>query len=319
MSALLKRTLCIMAIALMGLAFVRAASFKFQDRTKAIYDQCRAELAKLGITRAQAKVKYFTPEISMVSAACVPPGGTGQVVIKGKFAPGTKFIFENDNIETVTENVAGSEYRATVKAAPGIGPQSAGVVAITPVTGLSVRHPRAVAVGGKYEWIMDAANGWKVVARSTGTGCAEHGAPHEVQFYRKGETAPFEKRAATLHYSVYDRDNFSFEISQQDANSQAQAEDMQTLVKQMMDPNLSAAKREQIMQKVEKAQQQMLAGAQKMADPNYVKQLQAQREQFGCERVFLQEQAGALAGRLQCSEKVGRQIALTGAVKYLGR
>jgi hypothetical protein len=319
MSVLLKRTLCIAAVALIGLAFGRAASFRFQEKTKAIYDQCRAELAKLGITRDQAKVKYFTPEISMVSAACLPPGGTGQVVIKGKFAPGTKFVFENDNIETVTESLAGGEYRATVKAAPGIGPQSAGVVAITPVTGLSVRHDRVASVGGKYEWIMDAANGWRIVANSTGAGCAERGAPHEVRFFRKGESAPFEKRAATLHHSVYERENFNFDISEQDAATQSQADDMQALVKQMTDPNLSDAQREQVMKKVEVAQQRMMAGVQKMANPDYARQLQAQRDQFGCSRIFLQEQGGSLTGRLRCSDKVGTQIGLTGAVKYLGR
>ena len=92
MPVLMKRTLCVAAIALIGLAFGRAASSKFQEKTKAIYAQCRADLQKLGITRDAAKVKYFTPEIGMVTAACLPPGGTGQVVIKGKFAPGTKFV-----------------------------------------------------------------------------------------------------------------------------------------------------------------------------------------------------------------------------------
>ncbi len=319
MSVLLKRALCVGAMLLIGLAFGRAASFRFQEKTKAIYDQCRAELSKLGITRTQAKVKYFTPEIAMVSAACLPPGGAGQVVIRGKFAPGTKFVFENDNIETVTESLTGGEYRATVKAAPGIGPQSAGVVAITPVTGLSARHERAASVGGKYEWTMDAANGWRIIARSTGTGCAEHGAPHDMQFFRKGESAPFEKRAATLHHSVYERENFNFDISRQDAKTQSQADDMQTLVKQMMDPNLSDAQREQIMQRVQKAQEQMVAAAQKMADPNYAKQMQAQEDQFGCSGIFLQEQGGSLTGRLRCSDKVGSRIGLTGAVKYLGR
>ena len=219
----------------------------------------------------------------------------------------------------MTESLNAGEYRATVKAAPGIGPQTAGVVAITPVTGLSVRHDRAASVGGKYEWTMDAANGWRVVARSTGTGCAEHGAPHEMQFFRKGEAAPFEKRAATLHHSVYEQENFNFDISRQDAAAQSQMDDMQTLMKKMMDPKLTSAQRDQIMKQVQKAQEQTMAAAQKMADPNYAKQLQAQRDQFGCERIFLAEQGGNLTGRLRCADKVGSQIGLTGFVKYLGQ
>lgn len=261
-----------------------------------------------------------SPQISFVSAACLPPGGTGQVVIRGKFPPGTRFVFENDSIEVLNENLAGGEYRATLKAAPGIGPQSAGVMAITPATCLTARSDRAAVVGGSYEWTLDAANGWKIVARSKAGGCSERGdAPYDVQFFRNGEAAPFEKRAATLSHSVYDRENFRFTISSQDPQMQSRQEDAQALMKRMMDPNLSPAERDRLLRQIQQAQEQMMATAKKMTDPNYMKQLQAQQEQFGCERIRLEESAGAVKGRLNCSEKAGRQIAVTGTMKYLAK
>ena len=150
--------------------------------------RCFAALPALALT---------APEIGLVSSACLLPGGTGEVVVKGKFVPDTRFIFQNDSLEVVKESLTAGEYRATLKVAPGIGPQTAALMAISPVSGISTRKERAAVVGGKYEWIMESANGWKIVARSAGdrpcgsTAPAED--PYEVLFYRKGEASPLEQ------------------------------------------------------------------------------------------------------------------------------
>src|SRR5579872_4059892 len=123
-------------LVLAAMALSRAAQFRFQEKEQAFRQLCKEQLQKLGLTRDAAKAKYPTPEIQLVSGGgCLTPGATGEVVVKGKFAPDTKFLFTNDHLEVLKETLAGNEYRATVKVASDIGPQVADLMAITPVTG----------------------------------------------------------------------------------------------------------------------------------------------------------------------------------------
>ena len=307
-------------LTLAALAMSRAAQFRFQQNEQVFRQTCPVQLQKLGITRDAAKSKYPTPEIQMVSSGCLTPGATGEVVVKGKFAPDTKFIFGNDNLEVVKESLAGNEYRAMVKVAPGIGPQTAEVIAITPATCITARRSGAVVIGGRYEWKMESANGWTIVARSpAGKAC---GGPsgddvYAMEFFRKGENAAFEKREAKLYFSLYEGVS-RFDIARA-VQMPGGMEDFQSLMKKMADPNLSGAERDQLMKQLEKAQEQMQAGMKQMTDPSFAKSVEEQWKKFGCERMELSVQAGALTGRMRCAQGVGVNIALTGSLKFLGR
>ena len=318
-----KRVAYVAVAALAALGLCRAVVFRFQEKENAIRQANSEQMKKLGLTRATAKAKYPTPEIGLVSRACLLPGGTGEAVVKGKFVPGTKFIFQNDSLEVVKESLTAGEYRATLKAAPGIGPQTAALVVISPVSGITARQDRVAVVSGKYEWIMESANGWKIEARSAGDrpcgGTAQAEDRYEVLFYRKGEANPFEKRPATLHHSLWEKANHRFDISQQDPKSAASGEDMKALAQKMMDPKITPAQRDQLMKQIQKSQEQMVADMKKMADPAYRKELEARKQQFGCERIELEVAGGTFKGRMRCSQAVGTQIALTGSMKLLGR
>jgi hypothetical protein len=295
------------------LALGRAAAFKFQEKEDAMFKACREQLQKMGMTRGQAKTKYPTPQIGMVSSGCIIPGGAGEVVVKGSFVAGTNFVFENDNLEVLKESSAANEYRATVKAAPGIGPQSAGLRAIVPVTGLSTTYVNAVRIGGKFEWNMESGNGWKITAAPKGTDLC--GDKYEMLFFRKGETNPFEKREATLYHDMYSKDNYRFSISNADQTLQAGQEDMASLFKKMSDPKLTDQQRDALMKQMQKAQEQTMAQAKMMSDPAYIKKIQEQQQQFGCQSMLLAVQMdGRFTGDMRCSDKVGNRITLTGAM-----
>ncbi len=316
-----KRIVFVGVLVLLAFGLSRAAKFRFQDKEAATYRSCQEQLQKLGISRGAAKAKYPTPEIHMVTPACLMPGGTGEVVIKGKFPPETRFVFQNDNIEVVKESVTATEYRATLKAAPGIGPETASVRAITAATCITAQADRAAVVGGKYEWTMDAANGWRVVARSASAkacgGSSSSEDLYEVLFFRKGETAPFEKRGATLHFTLYDSTNYRFNISQQSADVQSAQQDAAEVMQKMRDPNLTPAQRQQLMARIQKMQAEMMASAAKMTDPNYIKKMQEAQQRFGCQDIQLQAQGEALKGDMRCADAVGRRIGLTGARKLV--
>jgi hypothetical protein len=316
-----KRIVFVGVLVLLAFGLSRAAKFRFQDKEAAIRQSCQEQLQKLGVSRDAARAKYPTPEIHMVTPACLMPGGTGEVVIKGKFPPGTRFVFENDNIEVVKESLAATEYRATLKAAPGIGPESASVRAITAATCVTAQADRAAIVGGKYEWTMDAVNGWRVVARSSSAKACGGSSPsqdlYEVLFFRKGETTPFEKRGATLHFTVYDSTNYRFNISQQSAGIQSAQQEAVELMKKMSDPNITPAQRQQLMARMQKMQAELMASMAHMRDPNYLKKVQEEQQQFGCQAIQLEAQGDTLKGNLNCSETAGRRIALTGTRKLV--
>ncbi|MBZ5584345.1 MAG: hypothetical protein LAQ30_19460 [Acidobacteriia bacterium] len=320
MSIATKRIAYAGVLALGALAMSRAAQFRFQEKEDAIRQACREQLQKLGISRDAAKARYPTPEIHMVSSGCLTPGSTGEVVVKGKFVPDTRFVFANDNLEVVKDTLVGNEYRATVKVAADIAPQSADVIAITPVTGISVRQIQAVVVGGRYEWNMESANGWTIVARSPANKSCGGPAAEDVyamEFFRKGESAAFEKREARLEFSLYEGlARFSVAASE---NSLGGAAEYQALMTKMTNPKLSSAEREAVMKELQKAQEQLQASMKKIADPAYAKSVEEQRKKFGCERMEVKVQAGRLTGQMRCAEAVGARVALTGALKFLGR
>ncbi|HVX67362.1 MAG TPA: hypothetical protein VHA11_12200 [Bryobacteraceae bacterium] len=323
MSSSLKPLICLAVVALAVLGLARAARFKFQEKQDALRAASRAQLQKLGVTRAAAKAKYPTPEIHMVSSGCLLPGSTGEVVVRGKFAPETKFVFENDSIAVVKESLTPTEYRATVQVAAGTGPQSAGVWAMTPVSGIEARQSPGITVGGKYRWEMKGANGWKVVALAPSSKAC--GGPpnaddqYEVSFYRQAEATPFEKQRASLYHDIYEEGVYRFSISQEDPHSQAAVQDMTTLMQKLSDPKLTDAQRDQLMKQIETAQQQMQADMAKMTDPNYMKQQEAKRQQFGCTRAELKVTGSNFAGTLQCAPAAGARIPVTGTLTFLGK
>jgi len=310
---------------MLALAMAKAALPGFRSKQDAIFNACRDERQRLGASATRDR--YPTPEIHMVSGGCIMPGATSQVVVRGKFAPGTKFVFENDAIEVLSESLTGSEYRATVKAPAGIGPQTATLVAISPVTCITSRDERAIRIGGAFEFDMEAANGWKVVAQSASAkGCQEKGANddlYNVLFYRNGEAQPFEKRTARLSFSPYDSSNFRFNIDEPSLPGLSGVQEMQELGMKLQDPSLSAAQRQQLMTQLMNMQQQMQANMAQLMNVENAKKLDQERQQarleFGCASIALNESNGSVKGELRCSEKVGRQIALTGTVKPVAK
>jgi hypothetical protein len=316
----LKKVSLILVFTLLALGLGRAAKFRWQEKEDALRQAFRAQAG--GATQ-----NCPTPEILMITGSCIPAGGTGEVVIKGKFPPGTKFVFENDILEVVNESLAGNIYKATVKVPMGAGPQKASVMAITPC-GKSARHDGAVVVSGKYDWDLQASNGWRIQAKfQNDTRCNSNSgggeSTYNLLFFKGNETAPFEKRQATLQYSMWERTQYRFSIDQTDSSTRNIQEEMQQMMKKMMDPNLSEAERDRITKKIETIQKEMIAEMQKMSNPaeaqKQIQKMEQKKLEFGCDSIELQVTGSNAQGNMRCSEKVGRNLAVTGSMKYLGQ
>ena len=291
-----------------------AALSKYQEKERAISEACRAERAKM-TPQQQKQLQCGTPEVSLVSRTVVKPGETGEVALNGKFPAGTKFIFQSDSIEVLKESSNVNSYRATIRAVAGGGPRVVSVSALIPVCCRTAYVSRAVYIGGSYSLDLQAANGWKVkgqalpmdMSRSTDQ-------TYLLEFFRANETKPFAKRKATFYPAESDSAGISLSISGEDETSMNAQQQMENLTKQLQNPNISDAERDKLMKKMEEVMTQM---TKNIGDPSYLKKLQAQEEEFGCRGIHLTMQNGAVTGNMNCSQKAGNNISLTGAMKLM--
>jgi hypothetical protein len=301
----------------------RAMASKYSQKRQEILAACKAERDKLGPAEQKAlQSKCATPEISLVSAPTLMPGQTANVTITGKFPAGTRFLFESDCIDVVTESVAPNTYRATIKVSLECGPQHVSASAFTPVCCKSAWKESALKIGGNFAWEMSAANGWRIKGTAIPPDPAvrqTEDLSYMLEFYRGNETAPFTKRRATLTGSVTTPPEYRFSISDQDEAESNPMVEMQKIVAQFSNPNLTDAERDKIMKKMEELTATVTKEASKMSDPNYIKQLQAKQDQFGCSSINVTSQNGTLDGNLRCSQKVGSSIKITGSMKFLGK
>ena len=326
MSRTIERGVICGVIALFGFGLCRSAEFRYQEKIKTIRGANEAARQKLGLPMAQLKAKYPTPEIGMVSSGCLLPGETTEVVVRGKFAPDTKFVFETDNLEVVKESQAGNEYRATVKAAQGIGPMSAALSVITPVSGIMTRQSDVVTVGGRYEFALEAKNGWKINAVSdAATKCGVtkmSDASYDVKFFKPGQAQPFETRDAKLSYDQWSLSNYMFRVNDAGPTGDDPTAKLTALMKQMSNPNLTSDQRNKLMQELPKLQEQMQAQMKQMQSPGamqaYVAAEEKKKKEFGCGYIDLSVKGGSATGRMRCGANVGT-VEVSGAMKLLGR
>ncbi len=305
------------ALAVFGVA--RAANSHYVENRSAFYESQQAERKRLGLTDwAQVKAKYPTPEITLCRAARVVPGATGEVTVRGKFVPGSKFLFENDVVEVVKESATAAEYHATVRVPAGVGPGYSPLHVLAAVSGIEASPPcPAVYIGGKYEWEFTAQNSWRIKLHPKGDPFPKDGTEslsYTAEFYRGNETNPFEVRevglglGGPLHGNSYSG-GFS-----ESSNQSGAMPDMEQIMKKLYDPNTSPEEREALAQKMSEAQEQMM-------DPvNMMKAAQQQQQkdaEFGCKNIRFSDSVDSVEGQISCGQKVGT-ISIKGARRFVG-
>jgi hypothetical protein len=319
-SSVLRKSLFVLVLMVVAAGLVRASLDGFTAKREAVINACQVERNKLGIKSDEVLyAKYPTPEITLITTAGVPVGGTGELVVKGKFVAGSKFLLESDHLDIVKEAQTATEYRATIKASAGIGPEVADLWVFSPVSGASAQGYKAVAVTGKFDWELQSSNGWRIKARQgvdTRLNPREQGSlKYTVEFYKGAETTPFQKREAELSFSAYDQHPFQLRVEEEQLGGDYQAQ-IQALSQKLMNPNTSDADRDKLMAQMQKISEKMIA---QMSDASAVQkqaqQLEQRKKEFGCENIELRIDGGQVQGEMRCGELVGRAIKLTGSVK----
>ena len=312
------------ALVIFGIA--RAANSHYMERRSAFYESQVAERKRLGLTDwGQVKAKYPTPEITLCRAAHVAPGTTAEVTVRGKFVPGSKFLFENDVVEVVKESATATEYHATVRVPAGVGPGYSPLHVLAAVSAIEASPPcPAVYIGGKYEWEFTAQNGWRIKLHPKGDSFPKDGmesTPYTAEFYRGNETKPFEVREFGLGIvgPLYGN---SYSGGFAEASNQSGAmPDMEQIMKKLSDPNLNPEERDRLTQQMMEAQVKAMEAQQKMMDPaNMMKAQQQQQQkdaQFGCKNMHFNDGTDSVEGQISCGQKIGT-ISIKGTRRFVG-
>lgn len=319
-TSVIRKSMLVLVLFVIVAGLVRASLDGFNAKREAIVSACQAERNRLGIKSDNLLYsKYPTPEITLITTACIPAGGSGELVVKGKFVPGSKALLQSDLLEVVKEALTATEYRATIKAPAGIGPEIADLWVFSPVSAASARGEKAAVVTGKFEWELQSANGWRIKAHpGLDTRCKprERGSiAYTVEFFKGAETVPFQKREAELFFSPYSRNPYSLRVAQERAGADFETQ-MQALTKKMTDPSLSDAEQEKVMAQFQELSEKMSAKFTDMAAmQKEAAQIEQRRKEFGCETLEFRIEAGSqVKGEMQCGQLVGRGIQLNGAV-----
>jgi hypothetical protein len=286
---------------LLVLGIARASNSHYVEQRTAFFQSQEAESQRLGLTdRKEISARYPTPEITLCHPAHLTPGSTANLSVRGKFVPGSKFLFENDDVEVVKENATATEYQATLRVPSSVGPGYSPLHVLAAVSGYEATYPAAVYIGGKYEWDFTAENGWRIKLHPAGDTFPKEGSAPEVkytaEFYRGNESKPFEVREFGLGLGGTLRGNsYSGGLTQPaSASGGSQGDDMQKLMQKLMDPNTTVQERQQLAQQMRNSQQQMVQQGRSMVQ-------QSQEDvKFHCENLSFSGNADPVEGQVSC-------------------
>lgn len=320
------RSSILIAIAiLVAAAMVRAASGTYDVRAQHVRAQFAASATAAGLA-GQAAAADPTPVVHLAGAVAIAPGATGTVAASGKFPPGTTAALRGSAFSITDQTPGAAKFVVSVAAKPGVAP-AVGYLEYVSKGGKRAGVP-AVYVPGK--WTLDGTttNGWTLHLTTDAASPSESAQlPFTLTFLKAGETKPFETRTGTFSLEPQTGDTPSFSTSLQeplrgqDAECAAVAKRIAELSQAMakgMDPK-TMAEFEKVNDKYSACAEKMSKAAEAMIketqDPNYTKNEEARRDNFGCSGLQFQTAAdGATNGTVNCGKNVG-SVKFTGTLK----
>lgn len=321
----------VLVLFLMAWGITRAAGSRYQAQVDQFYKQAQEDQQRLGLDRKQMFAKYPCAVVQLASIPTVAPGGTVDIAATGTFVNGTRFLFDYDEVEVVKEAAtaavprpriavsgflpagaataaAASTYRATVRVSPTATFGFVGLHAYVPVSRAHTEVP-ALFIGAKNNWEVTAKNGWRVSLKMQGDGFTIDGngksaeGRYTAEFFRAGESKPFETREAVATFQGYQRDrHLTFSLREMPSPYEAEMKQMSA---KMSDPSafakMSEKEQEKFMSRMQELQMKMMENMQALvSDPAAATKKEAE---FGCHT--LQIRAGIDQGALLCGQKVG--------------
>ena len=253
----------------------------------------------------------------------VLPGSSLSVTVRGEFPAGTTILSERDGVTLSGAALSTTTYSARLTISQDEGP---GFVRIWAFTPRAVSGPIAVAlVDTLYRFDLRSPNGYTVkVAPVEKTFTIDDNkrarVRYQAEFYKPGESTPFETRTGDQSFNV---DNAPLEshtpyamleidVSQSTTSPEAEIE---SLGKKMGDPNITDAERNALMARLGEVQRKMLEDMTKafQKDPASLNKTQ---DDFGCGTIRVYPSAGGVVeGTISCGKNFnGGELKVAGTM-----
>jgi len=148
------------SVSLLTAAAVHASPDVWQQKVTAVHRLAEQERQKLGLAddRDALAKSHPAPELTLQTPVKLMPGANAKLSVSGKFATGTRFVLESDDIEVSNEKVSSTKYEANITVRRGALPAEVYLTAYAPVSASSTRVV-AVEIIGTYFWNLQLANG----------------------------------------------------------------------------------------------------------------------------------------------------------------
>lgn len=296
---------------------VRAAGLtaKFDAEVRRLRGEWRQEQDAAGLPertkRKELYGQYPTPEITLCKAVTIAPGASAPVALSGKFAAKTAFVMENDQVTLDAGTSTTTAYKAMATVAADAVPSYGRLYVYAPVSG-AYNRCGAVLVGAMPSFdLKSQKNGWTIKLAPTAKAYTVNGGqatlPYKAEYFKPGETAPFETMSGTLTLSINDTPRSNYTLSMSGGATGMLMQELEALQKQMGDPAVfmkKSAKEQQAYFDKMNALTEKLAKVQQteFGDPAAA---QRRQDEFGCGTINLQLTASGVEGSVSCGKNLG--------------
>lgn len=272
-----------------------AQSARFQAERDRLSEEAAATAKALGFEEHDARYMDYPPAtLQQVQVRKVAPGASAPVALAGTIPSGVIVLSERDGAVLSGATHSATSFSAHMTVAPTEGPGFVRLWTVTPVSASFASVP-VVFIDATWRFDLAAADGLTIrlfpVDKSfTIEDDRRASLAYQAEFYKPGETTPFETRVGAMSYAADDEPQLRMDISLWEPKSTSEAE-IEELSAKLADPNLTDADREAIAGRLAVAQQRMMEDLMKTmsTDPAV---LNKQQEDFGCRLVQVYPETG---------------------------
>jgi len=299
----MKTSLLLCCVCLGFTVVLSAQSLKFEAERARLHQEAVKARAALGLDVLDPKLdkQYPGSQIQPVKVQKLVPGAGAAVALAGKFSPGVTVLSDRDGAVLSGAVLSSTAYSARITVGATEGPGYVKLWAFTPVNFVWTTMP-VVFVDAVYRFDLKSANGYTVkvtpMAKSFTVDDKMASLAYRAEFYKPGETTPFQTREGSMRYPSGEdtRTRLDIELPEPDGLAQKELDDV---TRKLDDPKLTSAQRNDLMVQMVTLQQKMM---QEMMQADAAA-AQKKIDDFGCRMVQVYPgPGGVVEGGIACGK-----------------
>jgi type II secretory pathway pseudopilin PulG len=297
------RVLVLISLVATAAVALSAQSTKFEAEKNRLHQEAVAARKARNIDLLDPKLgrDFPPPVIQRLKVQKVLPGGNISLALAGSIPAGVSVIADRDGAVISGATLTGSSYSARMTVGGAEGPGFVKLYAITPVS-FSLSVVPVAFIDTVYRFELKGADGLTIKLTPTDKTFSITNEDkdarlwYQAEFYKPGESKPFETRKASMFFQASSDPQTRLDISVGDSlTTKSAMEEMDDIGQQLADPNLTQTQRDALMQRLTKAQVRATEEMLKNATPQAAAAADKAREDFGCRLIQIDPGASGSA------------------------